>query len=174
MFSANIRKQSALICVKSIRVGEFLFRVCHAMWLDRRACNQGVGGMKTTIALTAVSVLLVLGPSIASSQTAAPAKIADTTKGKTLVDADGMTLYTFDRDSTPGKSVCNGKCASNWPPFGAAADAKTAGDWSVFARDDGSRQWAYKGKPLYKWMDDQKPGDVDGDGRNNVWHVATP
>jgi predicted lipoprotein with Yx(FWY)xxD motif len=130
--------------------------------------------MKKTIALTAVSAVLVLGTSIASSQIAAPAKIADTAKGKTLVDADGMTLYTFDRDTTPGESACNGKCASNWPPFTAAADAKIMGDWTVIVRADGSKQWAYKNKPLYKWMDDQKPGDVDGDGRNNVWHIAAP
>jgi predicted lipoprotein with Yx(FWY)xxD motif len=130
--------------------------------------------MKKTIALTAVSVALVLGTSIASSQIAAPAKIADTSKGKTLVDADGMTLYTFDRDTTAGKSACGGKCATNWPPFKAAADAKTTGEWSVIVRDDGSKQWAYKGKPLYTWMDDQKPGDIAGDGRNNVWHIAAP
>jgi predicted lipoprotein with Yx(FWY)xxD motif len=130
--------------------------------------------MKKAIALTAVSVTLVLGTSIASSQIVAPAKIADTAKGKTLVDADGMTLYTFDRDTTPGKSACSGKCATNWPPFTAAADAKTTGDWSVIVRADDSKQWAYKGKPLYTWMDDQKPGDIDGDGRNNVWHIAAP
>lgn len=130
--------------------------------------------MKKTLALTAVSAILFLGTSIASSQIAAPAKIADTAKGKTLVDTDGMTLYIFDRDTTPGKSACNGKCANNWPPFTAAADAKTTGDWTVVVRDDGSKQWAYKKKPLYKWMDDQKPGDVDGDGRNNVWHIAAP
>jgi len=130
--------------------------------------------MKRTIALTAVSVALVLETSIASSQMAAPAKIADTSKGKTWVDADGMTLYTFDRDTTPGKSACNGKCATNWPPFTAAADAKTTGDWSIIVRADGSKQWTYKGKPLYTWMDDQKPGDIDGDGRNNVWHIAAP
>jgi predicted lipoprotein with Yx(FWY)xxD motif len=130
--------------------------------------------MKKAIALTAVSVTLVLGTSIASSQIVAPAKIADTANGKTLVDADGMTLYTFDRDTTPGKSACSGKCATNWPPFTAAADAKTTGDWSIIVRADGSKQWAYKGKPLYTWMDDQKPGDIDGDGRNNVWHIAAP
>jgi predicted lipoprotein with Yx(FWY)xxD motif len=130
--------------------------------------------MKKTIALTAVSAVLILGTSIASSQIAAPAKIGDTAKGKTLVDADGMTLYTFDRDTSPGESACNGKCATNWPPFTAAAGAKTTGDWSVIVRGDGSKQWAYKGKPLYTWMDDQKPGDIDGDGRNNVWHIAAP
>jgi predicted lipoprotein with Yx(FWY)xxD motif len=130
--------------------------------------------MKRTTVLTTVAIVLFLGTSIASSQTSTPAKVADTSKGKTLVDANGMTLYTFDRDTTPDKSACNGKCASNWPPFTAAADAKTTGDWTVIVRDDGSKQWAYKGKPLYKWMDDHKPGEVDGDGRNNVWHVASP
>jgi predicted lipoprotein with Yx(FWY)xxD motif len=121
-----------------------------------------------------VAIVLFLGTSIASSQTSTPAKVADTSKGKTLVDADGMTLYVFDRDKTQGESACNGKCADNWPPFAASADAKTTGDWTVILRGDGSKQWAYKGKPLYKWMDDHKPGDVDGDGRNNVWHIASP
>jgi predicted lipoprotein with Yx(FWY)xxD motif len=130
--------------------------------------------MKKTVVSTTVAIVLFLGTSIASSQTSTPAKVADTSKGKTLVDADGMTLYVFDRDKTPGESACNGKCTVNWPPFAASADAKTTGDWTVIVRNDGSKQWAYKGKPLYKWMDDHKPGDVDGDGRNNVWHIASP
>ena len=50
---------------------------------------------------------------------------------------------------------------------------QASGDWSVLARDDGSKQWAYKGKPLYLWVKDQKPGDKTGDGFNKVWHVAT-
>jgi predicted lipoprotein with Yx(FWY)xxD motif len=109
----------------------------------------------------------------ALAQTAAPAKVADTTKGKALVDAKGMTLYTFDRDSA-GKSACNGQCAQNWPPLMAPANAAASGDWSVVTRDDGSKQWAYKGKPLYTWARDAKPGDVTGDGVNNIWHVAAP
>ena len=109
----------------------------------------------------------------ALAQTAAPAKVADTSKGKALVDAKGMTLYTFDRDAA-GKSNCNGQCAQNWPPLMAAAGASASGDWSVVTRDDGSKQWAYKGKPLYLWVKDTKPGEVTGDGVNNVWHLATP
>jgi len=114
-----------------------------------------------------------MAASVALAQTAAPAKVTDTSKGKALVDATGMTLYTFDRD-TAGKSACNGQCAQNWPPLTAAANASASGDWSVITRDDGSRQWAYKGKPLYLWVKDTKPGEVTGDGVNNVWHVATP
>jgi predicted lipoprotein with Yx(FWY)xxD motif len=99
----------------------------------------------------------------------APMKAAD----GTLTNAAGMTLYTFDKDAAgSGKSVCNGPCVQNWPPLMAAADAKASGDWTIVTRDDGSRQWAFKGKPLYLWAKDQKPGDKTGDGFNNVWRVA--
>lgn len=92
-----------------------------------------------------------------------------------LVGPNQMTLYTFDRDAAgSGKSVCNGPCAANWPPLAAGADAAASGDWSVVTRDDGSRQWAYKGKPVYYWMKDQKPGDRTGDGFNNAWRLARP
>lgn len=112
-------------------------------------------------------LLSAAGAAMASD---APAKA----EGGALVGANGMTLYTFDRDTAPGKSACNGPCAANWPPLMASADAKAGGDWSIVVRDDGSRQWAYKGKPLYHWTKDQKPGDRTGDGFNNVWHAAQP
>lgn len=90
-----------------------------------------------------------------------------------MVDGKGMTLYTFDRDvSGSGKSVCNGDCAVKWPPM-MAADAKAAaGDWSVITRDNGQKQWAFKGKPLYTWPEDQEPGDKYGDNYNKVWHIV--
>lgn len=103
-----------------------------------------------------------------------PAMIGQTTKGKTLTDAKGMTLYTFDKDAT-GKSACNGPCAGNWPPLMASADAQPGGSYTTIQRDDGSKQWAYKGKPLYTWSKDSKPGDITGDGfLNGAWHVAQP
>jgi predicted lipoprotein with Yx(FWY)xxD motif len=95
-------------------------------------------------------------------------------KGGMFVDAKGMTLYTFDKDAD-GKSACNGPCATNWPPLMAAADAKPMAAWTVVTRDDGSKQWAYKGKPLYVFAKDTKAGDTTGDGfMNGVWHVAKP
>ena len=128
--------------------------------------------LKTAIS-TVVLALALIGPA-ALAQTAAPAKVAETSKGKALVDAKGMTLYTFDKDSA-GKSACNGACATNWPPLMAAAEAKGSGEWRVITRDDGMKQWAYKGKPLYTWAKDSKPGDATGDGvANNTWHVAMP
>ncbi len=92
-----------------------------------------------------------------------------------LVGAGGMTLYTFDRDAAgSGKSVCNGPCATNWPPLMAADSDQPSGDFTVITRDDGKKQWAVKGKPLYYWVKDSKPGDATGDGVNNVWHAAKP
>ncbi|MCE4226810.1 hypothetical protein HCU64_24015 [Methylobacterium sp. C25] len=103
-----------------------------------------------------------------------PAATAKTAKGLALVDAKGMTLYTFDKDSA-GKSACNGPCATNWPPLAAPAGATPSGSWSVVTRDDGSKQWAYKDKPLYTWTKDTKPGDITGDGfLNGAWHVVQP
>jgi predicted lipoprotein with Yx(FWY)xxD motif len=115
----------------------------------------------------------ILGITAALAQTA-PATTADTSKGKALVDSKSMTLYTFDKDTTAGKSACNGQCATNWPPLAAAADAKPSGDWTVVTRDDGSKQWAFKGKPLYAFHKDAKPGDATGDDLNHVWHIAAP
>ncbi len=90
-----------------------------------------------------------------------------------LVGSGGMTLYTFDKDAAgAGKSVCNGQCAINWPPLLAADSDRAAADWSIVTRDDGRKQWAYKGKPVYYWVKDQKPGDRTGDGVNNAWRVA--
>jgi predicted lipoprotein with Yx(FWY)xxD motif len=91
-------------------------------------------------------------------------------KDGVMADHKGMTLYTFDKD-TGGKSVCTGECAKNWPPFEAEAGAKAEGDWSIVKRDDGTMQWAYKGKPLYYFMKDTKPGDKTGDKVKDVWHV---
>eukprot|EP01038_Epipyxis_sp_PR26KG_P002856 gene2856-4051_t len=73
-----------------------------------------------------------------------------------LVGAGGMTLYTFDRDAAgSGKSVCNGPCATNWPPLMAS---KSPGcDYSFITSDAGKTQLAYKGKPLYYSTKDTKP-----------------
>ena len=90
-----------------------------------------------------------------------------------LVDHNGMTLYTFDKDSA-GKSMCNDDCAKNWPPLMAKAGEKADGKWTQIKRDDGSMQWAYGGKPLYTFVKDKKGGDMTGDGMKDVWHVAKP
>jgi predicted lipoprotein with Yx(FWY)xxD motif len=100
-----------------------------------------------------------------------PAKTMDTAAGKILADQKGMTLYTFDNDSK-GKSNCYGDCATGWPPFTAPNDAKAEGDWTIVDRTDGTKMWAYDGKPLYTWFKDKKPGDVTGDMVEGLWHIV--
>jgi predicted lipoprotein with Yx(FWY)xxD motif len=124
---------------------------------------------RSSFTLSALAVLVLSAG--CASMSPPPA----TAKDGVLTGSGGMTLYTFDRDvAGAGKSVCNGPCATNWPPLMAADDAKGSSDFSVITRDDGKKQYAYKGKPLYYWLKDTKPGDKTGDGFNNVWHAAAP
>ncbi|GAB3545854.1 hypothetical protein GCM10027343_22890 [Noviherbaspirillum agri] len=125
--------------------------------------------IRFSFAAPLLATLLVGTSGIALAQM--PAKVTD----GVLTNASGMTLYTFDKDSSgSGKSACNGACAANWPPLLVKDGAQASGDYSIVTRDDGAKQWAYKGKPLYLWVKDKKPGDKTGDGVNNVWHITTP
>jgi|SRR6185312_9873752 len=130
--------------------------------------------MLKSIAQASALVAILSAAAMTSAYAASPAKTADTSAGKTLVNPQGMTLYTFAKDST-GKSACNGPCAGNWPPLKAEAGAQADHDYSVVKRDDGSAQWAYKGKPLYTFVKDSKPGDATGQGMaNGAWQIAKP
>jgi predicted lipoprotein with Yx(FWY)xxD motif len=85
-----------------------------------------------------------------------------TEKEGAFVAPDGKALYTFARDMAPGKSSCNAGCAAAWPPLVAAAGATDDGEWTVITRDDGSKQWAYKGKSLYTYVKDTVDGKATG------------
>jgi predicted lipoprotein with Yx(FWY)xxD motif len=106
-------------------------------------------------------------------------KVGATSKGNVLTDNAGMSLYTFDNDKTAGSSSCNGGCATTWPPVPAGVAAPSgvtgaSGAFSLITRDDGAKQIAYNGKPLYRYAPDKAPGDTNGDGVGNVWHLAKP
>jgi len=104
-------------------------------------------------------------------------KVSDTSSGKILVDSKGMTLYYFTNDVPgSGKSSCSGQCAATWPVFSgdgiAVSPPLASSDFSSFARADGMKQATYKGRPLYYYNADTKPGDTKGQGVNNVWFIA--
>lgn len=128
------------------------------------------------VALSAALVFATAAAPAVLADAPAPLKIARTDKGEVLTGPNGMTLYIFTKDTEPGKSTCNGPCAQNWPPFRpeAGAPGGPSGDLTVITRDDGSKQYAYKGKPLYYWKNDKQPGDTTGHGVNSVWFVAQP
>ena len=105
----------------------------------------------------------------------APAQVVFTEhSGALLTDPKGMTLYTFDRDVSGDKSNCDDKCAEKWVPFAASDDDKAFGDFTVITRNDGSKMWAYRYRPLYTSQDDKAPGQINGFDTNHLWHVARP
>ena len=99
----------------------------------------------------------------------------DSSKGKYLTDFQGMTLYTYDKD-TKGVSNCTGACATAWPYYtsGATAEKTLPTNISVITRPDGHKQFAWKDMPLYYYTSDTKAGDVTGDGVGGVWHIVKP
>lgn len=125
--------------------------------------------LASVLALAALMAFAIAHPSIAQTKT------MDVSLGTVtvLTDANGMTLYVLVRDE-PGKSNCNGRCAEAWPPLMADASATPAENFSIITRDDESKQWAYKDRPLYLFVRDEKPGDTTGEGRGYAWFVARP
>ncbi|MBT9599045.1 MAG: hypothetical protein IV094_23945 [Vitreoscilla sp.] len=124
------------------------------------------------IARLALAAIWAASLALAATSAAAQPKLTD----GVVTNESGMSLYWWNNDVPgSGKSVCIGPCTLSWPPMVASADAKPAGDFSIINRDDGTLQWAYKGHPLYLWVNDAKPGDKTGDGfRNGLWHLARP
>lgn len=108
----------------------------------------------------AIAVLAVCGT--------APAASAQ----EPLTDANGMTLYTFD-DDVGGTPACYDGCAVKWPPYLAKEGDVMKEDWTLVDRTDGSRQWAYDGKPLYLYAGDKAKGDMTGDGMGGKWHIVS-
>lgn len=121
--------------------------------------------MKLLRVSTAVSTLLFSSSLLAAD--GAPLRTVD----GMLVDHAGMTVYTYDKDTpNSGKSSCVAACAKNWPPV--MADGTPAAPYSVVTREDGGKQLAHKGKPLYTFVKDKKAGDKTGDGVGGAWHVV--
>lgn len=83
--------------------------------------------------------------------------------GTYFTDLKGMTLYTSSKD-TSGVSNCSGQCIINWPAYVATTTDNLPENVTIITRTDGTKQYAYKGMPLYFWVKDVKPGDVTGEG----------
>jgi predicted lipoprotein with Yx(FWY)xxD motif len=114
----------------------------------------------------------------APAQAPAAVSATDSPLGRTLVDADGRTLYAFTKD-VDGKSSCYGDCAVTWPALTvqgapAAGDGVEASLLATTDRKDGSAQVTYKGMPLYHFSGDQRPGDTNGQGVGGSWFTVAP
>jgi predicted lipoprotein with Yx(FWY)xxD motif len=116
---------------------------------------------RTLTALTLAAAALTTGLAVAQT----------VEKEGILRDNAGRTLYTFDKDAG-GTSHCYDACAKAWPPFLAKEGAQAKGNLTLHARTDGSKQWGVDGKPLYYFVGDAQPGDVNGDKSGGVWHIV--
>jgi predicted lipoprotein with Yx(FWY)xxD motif len=135
-------------------------------------CGGGSSG--TTAASTAT-------PAPTSAPKAATVDVRKTDLGRILVDAQGRTLYLFEKDKN-GKSACSGACATDWPPLIAQGSA-SAGAGAVgrllgtTKRSDGAEQATYSGHPLYLYAGDSAPSQTSGQGLDSFgaeWYVLAP
>ncbi|MFY2508755.1 hypothetical protein ACN3E9_10800 [Vibrio pectenicida] len=118
-----------------------------------------------------LSTLIVAPMAYATAST----NTTETSIGEVYTDGVGKTLYTFTKDPV-GKSVCTDKCETLWPPLlstdKVSSQFSSNSEFSQVTRNDGSKQWALNGKPLYRWFKDKKEGDIDGAGVKGVWPLA--
>lgn len=101
--------------------------------------------------------------------------------GKVIVDSNDMTLYDFHKDKGT-TSACYGECAVAWPPLLTSGEPKATGgaEQSLLGttkRKDGTVQVTYKGHPVYGFVEDNKPGETNGNDFNGFgaqWYALLP
>ena len=146
--------------------------------IDRRRRTRPVALL---LALTAAALALGLAAAVASGMSAATVRTHKSSLGKILINAQGRTLYLFEKDKGRHSS-CYGQCASFWPPLltkgkpTAAAGAK-ASLLGTTRRSNGTMQVTYAGHPLYRFTQDKKAGQTGGEGLKffgGGWYVLSP
>jgi predicted lipoprotein with Yx(FWY)xxD motif len=150
--------------------------------------RTATAGAVTVRALLVAAILGAFATALVhvGTSNAAPARgpivsTATTGLGRTLVNAQGRTLYLFEKDKQ-GRSACSGACATNWPPL--IATAKPVAGSGVKAsllgttkRSDGRVQVTYNHHALYLFIKDTKKGQTSGEGINAFganWYAISP
>jgi len=135
------------------------------------ACSSDDDAADTTTT-TAAQTTTTAAPVEAGAVLAA----ADSALGEIVVDDEGFTLYVFIPDDG-GESTCYDDCASAWPPLVGEAVATGSVDAALLGtspRTGGAQQVTFNGWPVYFFAGDAVPGDVAGQGLNDVWYVISP
>jgi predicted lipoprotein with Yx(FWY)xxD motif len=102
--------------------------------------------------------------------------VKTTSVGRLLVTDRQLSVYVFDRDGQDA-SACDGACAKVWIPMAAPAAGRPHGEWTTFLRADGTRQWAFRHKALYRYALDRRPYSVEGcdvPGWHNIYTQRAP
>ena len=156
--------------IRSTRTGLLVATAVPLVALALTACGSGNGTTGPT------------APGTTSSGPSATVNVAtEGNLGKVLVDAQGRTLYLFQKDAGT-KSACTGACAAAWPPLRATSKpvvgtALSASKVGTAARPDGKPQVTYNGHPLYLYAGDEDAGDIEGQGVTAFgggWSALTP
>jgi predicted lipoprotein with Yx(FWY)xxD motif len=140
------------------------------------ACSSGTGATPAASAQAPTPAASEAAPSAAAG--GVTVNLADSTLGKVLADGTGKTLYVFTPDAgAAGKSVCNDDCATNWPPLASDAvptlgEGLDAEDFTLITRDDGTKQVAFYGQPVYYFAGDTAPNQTNGQGVGGKWFVV--
>jgi predicted lipoprotein with Yx(FWY)xxD motif len=145
------------------------------------ACGSSDSNSDTRAAATATPT-----PTPTAQPTArdgpASLKIGQSRLGPILVDANGRTLYLFKEDK-PGRALCTSdylNCTTGWPPLmtvghpRSQAGVKTRLIGSIHRTKPTGSQVTYNHHPLYLYIDDEQPGDVNGQGTYTYWYVLSP
>lgn len=137
-----------------------------------------LAGCSSTTTPTAASA----SPSMSASTAPAAspdAAIASGKLGQIIVDGKGMTAYVWDKDTAnSGVSACTGTCATLWSAITTTSATPTVtgitGTVATITGVSGGKQITINGLPIYTFTKDTKPGDTNGQGVLNIWHVLSP
>lgn len=138
------------------------------------ACGGSPGTSPTTAGPAPTSDASAPGTSAAAELTT-----ASTSAGEIVVDAEGMSVYIFTKDvKDSGKSACEGPCVAAWPAVTTTSDSPAVdgvtGTVGTITAEDGKKQVTLNGLPLYYFAQDTDPGDIKGQGVNDVWYLVGP
>ncbi|GAA3675541.1 hypothetical protein GCM10022267_73020 [Lentzea roselyniae] len=134
------------------------------------------------LALPALLAMLVACGNEAPQQVAqqevpvkAEVKIAQSDLGPILVDQSGRTLYAFTKDENKS-NACDADCIAVWPALTAQSEveAKDGADAKLVSQIEESSQAVYGKWPLYYYVGDQVPGDLNGQGVDDEWFAIAP
>lgn len=94
--------------------------------------------------------------------------------GPYLANSTGFTLYLYAKDSANGTSACNGRCVTFWPLFYLGNNLTlppglSASRFGLATRSDGREQSTFDGHPLYFFVKDKAPGQINGQNANHFY-----
>jgi predicted lipoprotein with Yx(FWY)xxD motif len=144
------------------------------------SCGGGSGSGAPYSSGSYGSTVKASAPRMASPM-AAKVSVANSALGRIIVDKKGRTLYLFEKDKNR-RSACYGQCATYWPPLLTQGKPVARGGarqslLGMTRRANGSQQVTYAGHPLYRFVQDRKPGQTNGEGSQAFgagWDALSP